>query len=369
MFLDLIQLLLREQKIGYAMVDSQFTVLAYEGELSLFNDFKKAKKLYLLDLVPELVGCEELLQEILQGELPRFELENLNRIDSNGHTHYITVTILRYVLENTKQPILLVILNNTSDWVKTQQILTQQRNELSLLKQNLADTNQQLEFILQRYVPKEVGIALMEKRILPELGGEVREISVLFADLRNYTSISEKQLPSETIEMLNICMDIASTAIAEAGGVIVNYMGDGIMAIFNAPNNQADHAPRAVKAGLTLQKIVKLYQPHEEIDKYPPFHFGVGINTGVALVGNIGARWHYQYSAVGDTVNVASRICSHAKPGEVLIGANTYSQVKNSVVAKALPATQFKGKSEALITYQVVELFEDEFLFAAENSN
>jgi adenylate cyclase len=369
MFLDLIQLLLREQKIGYAMVDPQLTVLAYEGELSLFNGFKRTKKLHLLDLVPELIGCEDLLQEILQDKLPRFELENLNRTDSNGHTCYITVTILRYVLENTKQPVLLVTLNNTSEWVKTQQILTQQRNELSLLKQNLADTNQRLEFILQRYVPKEVGIALMEKRILPELGGEAREISVLFADLRNYTSISEKQLPSETIEMLNICMDIASTAIAEAGGVIVNYMGDGIMAIFNAPDNQVNHAQRAVKAGLTLQKIAKLYQQHEKIDKYPPFHFGVGINTGVALVGNIGAQWHYQYSAVGDTVNVASRICSHAKPGEVLIGANTYNQVKNSVVAKALPATQFKGKSEALVTYQVIEFFEDEFLFAAESSN
>jgi adenylate cyclase len=368
MFLDLIQLLLQEQKIGYVMVDPQLTVIAYEGELSSFTGSKQTKKLHLLDLIPELIGCEDLLQEILQGELPRFELENLNRTDSNGHTLYITVTILRYVLESTKRPVLLVTLNNTSEWVKTQQVLTQQRNELSLLKQNLADTNQRLEFILQRYVPKEVGIALMEKRILPELGGEAREISVLFADLRNYTSISEKQLPSETIEMLNICMDIASTAIAEAGGVIVNYMGDGIMAIFNAPDSQVNHAQRAVKAGLTLQKIAKLYQQREKIDKYPPFHFGVGINTGVALVGNIGAQWHYQYSAVGDTVNVASRICSHAKPGEVLIGANTYHQVKNSVVAKALPATQFKGKSEALVTYQVVELFEDEFLLAAENS-
>ncbi|BAP55929.1 adenylyl cyclase class-3/4/guanylyl cyclase [Thioploca ingrica] len=369
MFLDLIQLLLREQKIGYAIVDFQLTVLAYEGQLSLFNNHEGTKKLHLLDLVPELIGCEDLLQEILQGELPRFELENLNRTDSANNIHYITVAILRYIWENTEQPILLVTLTDTSEWVKIQQMLTQQRNEVSLLKQNLADTNQRLEFILQRYVPKEVGVALMEKRILPELGGAAREVSVLFADLRNYTSISEKQTPKETIDMLNICMDIASTAIAEAGGVIVNYMGDGIMAIFNAPDKQPNHAQRAVKAGLTLQKIAKLYQQHEKIEKYPPFHFGVGINTGVALVGNIGAQWHYQYSAVGDTVNVASRICSHAKPGEVLIGANTYSQVKNSVFAKALPATQFKGKSEALVTYQVIELFEDNLQLKLGNSN
>jgi adenylate cyclase len=347
MFLDLIQLLLREQKIGYAIVDFQLTVLAYEGQSSLFNRHEGTKKLHLLDLVPELIGCEDLLEEILQGELPRFELENLNRTDSANNIHYITVAILRHIWEHTEQPILLVTLTDTSEWVKTQQMLTQQRNEVSLLKQNLADTNQRLEFILQRYVPKEVGVALMEKRILPELGGEAREVSVLFADLRNYTSISEKQTPKETIDMLNICMDIASTAIAEAGGVIVNYMGDGIMAIFNAPDKQPNHAQRAVKAGLTLQKIAKLYQQHEKIE----------------------AQWHYQYSAVGDTVNVASRICSHAKPGEVLIGANTYSQVKNSVFAKALPATQFKGKSEALVTYQVIELFEDKFPFKLGNSN
>ncbi|EDN72132.1 adenylate/guanylate cyclase [Beggiatoa sp. SS] len=208
---------------------------------------------------------------------------------------------------------------------------------------------------MQYYVPREVGKALMEKRIVPKLGGEEREVTALFADLRNYTSISEQLTPNQTIEMLHVCLDIATTAIAESGGVVVNYMGDAVMAIFNAPNEQADHAQRAVQAGLTIQAMMALYQQNTD-NMIPSLHFGVGINTGMAVVGNIGAQWHYQYTAIGDTINVASRICSHARPNEVLIGTNTYAYVQNSITAQALAPLKFKGKSQEITVYQVIEL-------------
>lgn len=360
MYSGLVQLLLREQKIGYVITDLHFTVLIYEGEPTLFNEVAHTS-VHLLDLIPELVGCEDLLQEVLVGTLPRFELENINRFDSEEVIHYLTVTALSATLgdKENQQSVLFVMLTDTSEWAQAQQTLTQQRNELTLLKQNLAEVNQRLEFLLQHYVPREVGAALMEQRILPELGGEVREITVLFADLRGYTSISEKQTPTETVEMLQICMDIASTAIAEAGGVVVNYMGDGIMAIFNAPDQQPNHAQRAIRAGLTLHNIATVYQTCEKVSENP-LYFGIGINTGMALVGNLGAQWYYQYTAVGDIVNVASRICSHAQPGEVLIGAETYVQAKEVVIAHALPPTKFKGKSQELTIYHVTQLIDDE---------
>jgi adenylate cyclase len=196
----------------------------------------------------------------------------------------------------------------------------------------------------------------MENRILPELGGEVREITALFADLRNYTRMSEKLTPTEMIEMLHTCLNIASIAIAEFGGVIVNFMGDAVMAIFNAPDEQTDHAQRAVRAALNLQSLMNRHHQQTTVDKKPILYFGIGINTGSALVGNIGAQWHYQYTAVGDTVNVASRICSHAQPQEILIGENTYAHLQRRITAQALPPIQFKGKSEASTVYRVLAI-------------
>ena len=360
----LLQLLLIQQKIGYVIADHHSTVLDYGGELTIFDEsLNQSTSLSLLDLIPELIGCEDILQDILDGLLPEFQLENLNRTLPNEQLRYLDLTILRYMptMSSETHPQLLVILADTTTCAITQQTLTQQRNELSLLKQSLIDSNQRLEYILQYYVPREVGKALMENRLLPQLGGEEREITVLFADLRNYTSISEQLTPNETLSMLHVYLDIATSAIAEVGGVIVNYMGDAVMAIFNAPDEQPDHAMRAVQAGLTIQAMAELYQKQQD-ENLPTLHFGVGINTGMVLVGNIGAQWHYQYTAVGDTVNVASRICSHAKPDQVLIGANTYAYTSHSVTAEALPPSKFKGKSQEMTVYQVTALINNSLI-------
>jgi adenylate cyclase len=364
----LLQLLFEEQKIGYIVTNSQYTILDYEGESSLLVSLSQDLPTTLFDLVPELMGCEDILQDILDGVLPRFQLENLNRELANQEIGYINIAVLRYVCEEA-QPLLLVVISDTSAWTTTQQILTQQRNDLKLLQKKLDDTNQRLEFILQRYVPREVGNALLENRIVAELGGDVREITALFADLRNYTSISEKLTPTETIELLHVFLDIATSAIAETGGVVVNYMGDAVMAIFNAPNEQPDHARRAVQAGLTMQIMANVYQEYKDNAKtQPPFRLGVGINTGQALVGNIGAQWHYQYTAIGDTINVASRLCSNAQPDEVLIGANTYAYLTDRITAEALPPIKFKGKSQAMTVYRVTALADNSLLETLANS-
>jgi adenylate cyclase len=364
----LLQILLNEQKIGYVIANANLSILHYGGNVAVFSFLQTLdSSLSLLDLIPELSGCEDLLQDILEGTLPRFQLENLNLISLNQEMGYVNITILPYFPEHKQgngqdEPWLLIILADTSAWTHTQQMLTQQRNELRLLKQKLDDTNQRLEFIRQRYVPREVGDALMERRIVPQLGGEVREVTVLFADLRNYTSVSEKLTPDEMIKILHVCLDIAASAIMEAGGVVVNYMGDAVMAIFNAPNPQIDHAYYAVQAALVMQMMACLYHQQADWEEAPLLHFGVGINTGPALVGNIGAQFQYQYSAIGDTINVASRICSHAKPGEVLIGANTYAHLQHQVTAQPLPPIKFKGKSQALTVYRVETLNSDPLL-------
>ena len=326
-------------------------ITEYGGGYSIFIDEPNLSA-SAIDIIPELCGCEDILQDVLDGILPQFQLENLNRTLPNDDLLYLDLTILSY--DKTQ---LLIIFADTTVVANTQQALTQQRNELSLTRHTLIETNQRIEYILQYYVPREVGKALMEERLVPKLGGEEREITILFADLRNYTSTTENLTPNQTIEMLHVYLDIATTAIAESGGVIVNFIGDAVMAIFNAPDEQPDHSYRATQAGLTIQAMGSLYQQNRD-DDIPALYFGVGINTGKAIIGNIGAQWHYQYTAIGDAVNVASRICSHARPNEVLIGNDTYEYVKDKVNAQPLPPIKFKGKSQEVTVYQVISLEE-----------
>lgn len=346
-FQDLPEFIFKHQKTAYAITDTECNIIQYGGNLSLFGD---QDGLTLFDVVPELYGCEDVIADVVKGELPEFDLDNLNRVLPNGETCYVNLALLPYQADKAY---LLVLLIDKTEWTEIQQTLTQQRNELGLLKSKLDEVNERMEFIIQHYVPREVGKALMENRIAANLGGDLREVTALFADLRNYTSISEKYTPSEMIDLLHVCLEIAASAVEQEGGVVVNFMGDAIMAIFNAPNYQADHAKRAAKAGLIMQENMKQYLA-ENKDNMPPLYLGVGINTGQALVGNIGVQWHYQYTSVGDTINVASRICSTARPEEVLIGPNTYEYIKNQSQTKALPPMKFKGKSQEMVVYTVL---------------
>jgi adenylate cyclase len=363
MHTSLANVLFKEQKVAYLLVDEHLTLFEQGGDLSVLQSATPfALHCSLLEIIPELIGSEDLLQEVLNGDLPRFELENLNRVLSNDEVHYLNVILLPHRPHPRDPAKLLVILADISAGTQIQQTLTQQRNELGLLKQRLDETNKRLEYILQHYVPREVGKALMENRIVPRLGGEALEVTALFADLRNYTSISERLTPAETIEILHICLDIACTAITESGGVIVNYMGDAVMAIFNAPDPQVDHAKRAVTAGLRMQAMAQTaFKERNRADNpAASLYFGVGINTGQAVVGNVGAQGQYQYTAIGDAINVASRICGHARPSEVLIGENTYHYVSQEIRANPLPPMKFKGKSQEMTVYQVTGLIEGE---------
>ncbi len=353
--LPLLDSLLHEHKLAYILLNDKQQLLGRGGDSRLFfAPPGSATDVY--ELIPELIGCEDILHDIISGLMPRFALPNINRTLPDGTIRYVSINIMPHQTRcMERHSSLLITLSDTTDWLEQAQILTQQRNEMTLLKHSLDDTNQRLEFIMQRYVPKEVSKALMENRLLPNLGGEVREITALFVDLRNYTGLSERLTPTETIEMINDFLAVVCQAIVDSGGMVVNYMGDAVMAIFNALEQQPDHAQRAVQAGLQMQSN-PLQLENRHSGQQETLYFGVGINSGSALVGNIGALQHYQYTAIGDIINVASRICGQARPTEVLIGANTFAHIDNSVEAEALPPMMLKGKSQPLTVYRVKRL-------------
>src|SRR5207247_884489 len=148
-----------------------------------------------------------------------------------------------------------------------------------------------------------------------QLGGQRREITVLFADLDGFTTLSEKVPPEQLLELLNACLGVATDAILEYGGTIDKYMGDAVMALFNAPQEQPDHAWRAMRAAVSMQRRVRALTAEWEHKMI----FAIGVHSGEAVVGNIGSSSLRNFTAIGDTVNLAKRIQESAAPGQILV--------------------------------------------------
>jgi len=184
-----------------------------------------------------------------------------------------------------------------------------------------------------------------------KLGGEEREVTVLFADIRNFTTISEKLSPDGVVKMLNTCLPVLIDAIVQNGGIVNKFAGDNLMGVWNAPQTQLDHPKLAVAAALQGQhKMTELCRANPELSNV---QFGIGINTGTALAGNVGSLGRVEYTVIGDEVNLASRICSVTPGGDIYIGPETYRQVASSVNVEALEPQVFKGKTKAIVVYRV----------------
>jgi adenylate cyclase len=162
------------------------------------------------------------------------------------------------------------------------------------------------------YVSQSVVDQVIESGHLPNLGGETFKVAVLFSDIRNFTTISEALTAEEVVEMLNTYFSRVCEPILAQGGMIDKFIGDAVMAVFGAPAPHPDYAMRAVTAALEMKKIALDFQSwmaQRFSDKQlPPFRVGIGLHTGPAVIGNIGSPERMGYTAIGDTVNIASRL-------------------------------------------------------------
>jgi adenylate cyclase len=180
--------------------------------------------------------------------------------------------------------------------------------------------------IFERYVHPNVVRQLMRDPMALNLGGETKEISVLFADIRGYTSLSEHLAPEEVMNLINRYLKIMCEAIWEEEGTLTAFQGDALMAIFNAPLEQKQHALRGVRAAWKMRQAVQKYQ--QEHPQERQIAYGIGVNTGLATVGNLGSQDRLQnYTAIGDVVNVASRLQSNVQDNNILVNEPTYLQV------------------------------------------
>jgi class 3 adenylate cyclase/DNA-binding response OmpR family regulator len=186
-----------------------------------------------------------------------------------------------------------------------------------------------------------------------KLGGCRREVSVVFADVCGFTTFSEKADPEDVVSLLNDYFTIATEVIFSREGTLDKFQGDAVMAIFNAPELQDDHAIRAVNSALALQRAIA---ERNASSGGAGLAFGIGVHLGDAVVGNIGTTKAMNYTAIGDTVNVAKRLQEHAEPGQVLISAEVYDQLGGSVRANEVGEVAVKGRHQPVKVYELVAL-------------
>jgi class 3 adenylate cyclase len=206
-----------------------------------------------------------------------------------------------------------------------------------------------------RYVSDYVLAQLLEGPDGADLAGVEREVTILFADVRRFTALSEGMKARDVVSLLNDVFELVAARILAHGGTIDKFIGDSVMAYFGAPVSQADHAARAVRAALDVQLALA---ERKLCDDTPAEHsafleVGIGIHTGPVVVGNIGTDRRSDFTAIGDAVNVASRLEKLARPGEILISEAVQRRVRGVVSLRFEGERQLSGRQEPVHVYAV----------------
>jgi adenylate cyclase len=208
--------------------------------------------------------------------------------------------------------------------------------------------------IFGRYVaPQVVNQILTTGKEGLKLGGVRRTLTVMFIDIRGFTSLSESSEPEEIVSVINEYLDLAARCVFRYEGTLDKFIGDAVMAIFNAPLEQEDHVLKAVQAAMEIQKGAAELETKWKARLGREIRFGIGIHTGPAVFGNIGSRKRMDYTAIGDTVNTAARLENRAEPGRILLSETAYAEVEGKVAVSKPGSYQLKGKEQEIVAYEV----------------
>ena len=200
----------------------------------------------------------------------------------------------------------------------------------------------------KKYVSKNIVDKLLESEDSLNLGGKESEVTILFSDIRGFTSMSEKLNPTEIVKLLNKYFKSMIDVVFKYNGTLDKIVGDELMVLYGVPLKADDDTHNAVKTAIKMfialdkfnQKIVK--------EGYKPFKIGIGINKGKAVSGNIGSEQQMNYTVIGDTINLGARLCSHAKSGEILISKSVKDAIGDKYNFKSIPSIEVKGKENAI---------------------
>ncbi len=211
-----------------------------------------------------------------------------------------------------------------------------------------------VEGTFKRYVAPQVVDKIIKDGIDNiELGGKKTDIACLFVDIRGFTPMSEALAPEEVVGILNEYLSLTSSSIFNNEGTLDKFIGDATMAIFNAPLPLDDYIFKAVKTAWDIAKGSEELSKKLQAKFGKTISFGIGVNCGPAVVGNIGTEKRMDYTAIGDTVNTAARLESNAKPGQILISKDVYETLSGRIVASSIGEIPLKGKSRSVEVFVV----------------
>ena len=210
--------------------------------------------------------------------------------------------------------------------------------------------------VFGKYVSPVVIDSLIKNPKMINLGGEKRNITIFFSDIRGFTSISEKLTPEELVHLLNEYLTEMTSIIIKDEGLVDKYMGDAIMAFWGAPLEQPNHAELACSSSLEMMEKLKELQKKWKDEGIPSFNIGIGLNSGNAIVGNMGSSSRFDYTAMGDNVNLASRTEGLNKiyGTNIIITENTQKVVKDKFETRKLDAVRVKGKKKPVLIYELI---------------
>jgi len=206
------------------------------------------------------------------------------------------------------------------------------------------------------YVPQSVVAEVLANPDKLRLGGEKKELSILFSDIRGFTTLSERFPAEELVPQLNHYLTQMTEAVFRQQGTLDKYIGDAIMAIFGAPLPQQDHSARACETALSMIEELRRLQKEWANKNMPVLEIGIGINSGMVMVGNMGSERRFDYTAIGDNVNLASRLegLTSRYGARIIISESVWEQVKDAFVARELDVVRVKGKQKPVAIYELM---------------
>jgi adenylate cyclase len=204
---------------------------------------------------------------------------------------------------------------------------------------------------LERFLSPEVAGKVVAEAADLRLGGNKQTATLLFADIRSFTSMAETTSPEQLVEILNGFFQLMTDVIFKHEGTIDKFLGDGVMCLFGAPFSHWDDALGAVKAAADMQAALAVFNRSVT---HPPLRMGIGIHTGEVIIGYMGSARRMDYTAIGDTVNVAARLTAEADPDQILVSAATLNSIREKVPTRALPARKLKGRGEPIEVSEVL---------------
>ena len=222
------------------------------------------------------------------------------------------------------------------------------------------NVSKKIENVLSKYLSRDIKNKILKDNHEASLGGKRAEISVMFADIRGFTSLSETRKPDEVSSLLNEYFTALEPIIAKYNGVINKFIGDAVLVVFGDPVADKNHAKNAIKCAYEMKDKVKEIRESWFKQGKPKIDIGIGINTGDAFIGNIGSSNRFEYTVIGDTVNIASRIEDYNKiyKTNILISQNTYNKISQFVDVIKISEVPIKGKRKKINIYEVLRITE-----------